>query len=294
MASTNGHPRFRLQFGLRTLFCTILLVAVGLSVGQSYVAPFKRQRQVLSELQQLSVVARTRASDGPIWQKWLVGESDFIDVVSVRCVDPPSIGGGIACYAGPSLNDRVVDALTQLRSIEELTLMRSNVTDQQLQRLAMLPHIERLCLRETRIGDEGVKSLAQHKELKTLDLDTTLVSDAALEIVGQFEHLECLSLRSPNVKGPGLVHLGKLQALRHLQFHGPNVTNEWIAAVASLPNLESFVLNGTSVDERALEHIRRWKKLRVLLLYRNAFNREAIGDVKEHFPLLETFRASND
>jgi hypothetical protein len=281
------------------LFATILLVAVSMTLWLAYVAPFKRQRQGLNELEQLSISYSTRAATGPAWQKWLVGADDFVEVTSLQFADPfaqaaaqvrASIPGGNRL----PLDDRVVDALTKLRGIDRLFLSGTQITDQQLQRIATIPRIEDLYLRYTSIGDEGVKSLANVRGLKRLDLNTTLVSDAALETVGQFEQLEYLSLSSPNVKGPGVAHLARLRNLKELQFTGPNVTNDWIAAVASLPNLQWFELHSTSVDERALEYIKRWDKLHSVYLNQNRISLEAIGDLHEHLPHLGRFEVNDN
>jgi hypothetical protein len=283
-------PR-RLQFGLRTLFAAILLVAVCLTLWLAYVAPFKRQRQGLNELQKLSVFVSTHPAR-PAWLRWFVGKDDFVEVGSIQFSDPGTPSGPYA--KGKALDDRVVDALTQLRSIETLWLSEMVITDQQLQRIATIARIHELYLRDTQIGDEGVKSLATVRGLKRLDLNTTLVSDAALETVGQFEQLEYLSLSSPNVKGPGVAHLARLRNLKELQFTGPNVTNDWIAAVASLQNLQWVELHSTSVDERALEHIKRWDKLHSLYLNQNAINVEAIGDLHKHLPHLGRFEVNEN
>jgi hypothetical protein len=278
----------RFQFGLRTLFVAILLVAVGMTLWMHYIAPFKRQREGLSVLEEFGFSVSTRAADGSDWQKWLVGEDDFVQVTSVRFGDQIAQVKLQASGVRPKpLDDRIVDALSRLRSVEHLNLCWLHVTDKQLQKIATIPHIEVLYLRGNPIGDEGVKSLVKYEGLKRLCLNRTLVSDASLEIVGQFELLEDFSLSSPNVKGPGLIHLAKLRNLTDLQFTGPNVTNEWVAAVASLPNLHWVELHSTSVDERAMVHIRRWKNLRSLYLNQNAINVDAIGDLRTHLPKLQ-------
>lgn len=283
------HGRF--QFRLRTLFAMILLVAIGMTLWLAYVAPFKRQRQGLNDLQKLSVFVSTHPAR-PAWLRWLVGNDDFVEVASIQFTDPEAPSGPYA--KGKTLDDKVVDALTQLHSVETLWLSEMVITDQQLQRIATIPRIHELYLRSTPIGDEGVNSLASVKGLKRLDLNTTLVSDAALETVGQFEQLEYLSLSSPNVKGSGVAHLARLHNLEQLQFTGPNVTNDWIAAVASLQNLQWVELHSTSVDERALEHIKRWHKLHSLYLNQNAINVEAMGDLQEHLPHLGRFEVNDN
>jgi hypothetical protein len=284
-----------IQFRLRTLFLVILLVAIGLTLWLNYIAPFKRQREGLDVLQDLGFSVSTRAAAGPTWQKRLVGEDDFVEVIEVQFGDDLSQMKLQATGVRPlPLDERVVNALARLRSVEHLNLCWLHVTDTQLQRIATIPDIQVLHLRGNPIGDEGVKSLAKYKGLKRLDLNRTQISDDALEIVGQFQELEYFSLSSPNVKGPGLVHFPKLENLTDLQFVGPNVTNEWIAAVASLPNLQWVELHSTSVDERAMVHVRRWKNLRHLYLNQNAINVDAIGDLRKDLPKLERFETGGN
>ena len=67
----------------------IFLFAIGLTIWRAYVAPFARQRQGIDALQALGVSLSTTAADGPAWQRWLVGEDGFVEVIDVQFTDRP-------------------------------------------------------------------------------------------------------------------------------------------------------------------------------------------------------------
>jgi hypothetical protein len=128
--------RNRWQFGTRTLLVAVLLIAIGLTVWRTHVAPFARQRQGIEVLQELGVSVATTAADGPAWQRWLVGEDDFVEVSYVDLSDD---GQWLLFKKRARIDDRVIGALAQLHSVRTLNLKWTEITDQQLRLISVIP-----------------------------------------------------------------------------------------------------------------------------------------------------------
>ncbi len=284
-------PKRRWQFGTRSLFVAVLLVAIGLTLWRAYVSPFARQKQGIDELLAQGVSVSTSAADGPAWQRWLVGEDDFVQVGTVKFTDKPP---WVADENRVPIDDRAIDALVKLRSVGFLNLSQTQITNEQLQRLAAIPRTRHLQVQSTLIGDAGVKHLPRFKGLKGLSLTRTLVSDEGLEAVGQLTDLEYFELESPNVEGSGVAHIANLTKLNELQFSGPSVTNEWIRHVAVLPSLEWVELHSTRVDDGAIPFMSGWKNVQKLYLNKNRFTTEALHGLWQTLPNLKVLEAGGN
>jgi hypothetical protein len=74
-------------------------------------------------------------------------------------------------------NDDDLDALTDLKALEQLNLYGTKVTNQGLERLKSLNSLTQLELSYTLIDDEGLQSLKDLKRLEKLTLYGTQVTD---------------------------------------------------------------------------------------------------------------------
>ena len=111
-----------------------------------------------------------------------------------------------------------------------------------------------------------LRAVASMREVRWLDLSACRVGDSELvELVELDKMVGLESLRLPPTTSDGIGPvLVRLRSLKHLSLEATRVT---AATVAVLPRgLESLNLSGTTIDDAAIEHLRRLPGLRQLWL----------------------------
>ena len=110
--------------------------------------------------------------------------------------------------AGASVDDgRLLDALLDLKELEELNLGGTSVSDQDLARLHDLSKLTALSLSWSAVTDESIGKLVGIPHLRLLDIGRTAVGDAAVP------------------------HLTRMRQLRWLFVEGTQLTEEGAAAL---------------------------------------------------------------
>jgi hypothetical protein len=100
--------------------------------------------------------------------------------------------------------------------LQQLYLVQTEVTDDQLVHIARLTGLEVLTLGLTEVSDTGLALLRPLQRLRRLYLNATCVSDRGLVHLRAFPHLESLSLGGSLVTDAGLHHLYGPRRLRWL------------------------------------------------------------------------------
>ncbi|MCH9052588.1 MAG: hypothetical protein IIA72_16185 [Proteobacteria bacterium] len=118
-----------------TLFC------VGLGGWHHYVEPFRKQRRLSEEIQELGGTIRT-AGGGPAWMREIFGDWWFQEIVYIDLCD-------------------------------------SDVHEVGIARIAALPRLETLLLGGLNVTDADLAQIETTESLRTVILDTTAVSDEA-------------------------------------------------------------------------------------------------------------------
>ena len=112
-----------------------------------------------------------------------------------------------------------------------LSLVSTQVTDEQLKELAGLKSLQSLSLGQTNVADMGLKELAGLKNLQALDLRSTQVTDAGMKELAVLKSLQWLSLSQTKVTDAGLKELAGLKDLRSLDLQGTLVTDAGVAGL---------------------------------------------------------------
>lgn len=143
------------QFGLRTVFATILFLSVALAILTSRIAAKNREYTIFLEVENMGGrIFYLEGSPGnwtrigepvPNWLTSILGRTFFVDGVAVD--------------------------LQRCRGISEATM----------DDLSQAPSIRSLSLRKTDVSDDALAPLAKLTQLEVLDLQSTAVSDAALD-----------------------------------------------------------------------------------------------------------------
>ena len=208
---------------------------------------------------------------------------------------------------GIGVNDDVLDAVAELKGLEELALS-GRFTPDKLRVLKALPRLRVLSVRGAK--DEGVAALAQLKDLEWIELPLFRGKGSGLEALGQLPKLRRLHVSGDvfgGMRNEGLRHIGALSKLRHLEIVScSSLTDAGIAYVGKLTDLESLKLldcrkltdegishlkglgrlrhlhlGGAKIGAGCVPHIAHLKELRMLVMERTRPIRAALGRLKE-------------
>ncbi len=188
------------------------------------------------------------------------------------------------------VTDDGIRAVTFLKSLTEIGVSNTAITDAGVARLKVLPHLEwlqlgsddegpditdvglehvgeMLHLKHLGIGgktitDAGLEHLAKLTDLESLEIASTKVTDAALAHLAPLRKLTSLRAYLHNfTTDVGALHLSQLKALRRLSTH-LQVTEVGLRALAELPDLQNLDLAGEGVTDAAMTHLARMKSLK--------------------------------
>jgi hypothetical protein len=230
----------------------MLVCGMGLMLWNVYIEPYRRQRQVLAEIEELGGGARTEAVPTK-WGQWLFGDEFFLDVVSVELTNT-------------KVDDAWMVRLRHLPRLRYLIVGGTDVGDDGLAPVAHLRDLRQLVVYGPKITDAGVAHLAGLTQLESLFLDGTGVTDAGLAHLRDHTQMQSLHLRGGNITDAGMVHLARMTELWRLWLSDTHVSDVGIARLAGLEKLTELHLQNTEVTEASLEHFRRLPALDTLSL----------------------------
>jgi len=107
------------------------------------------------------------------------------------------------CLGQTTLQDDSLATIGRIRSLEDLDVGGTDVTDEGLRLLRGLDHLEWLRLRETRITDRGMAYLGRLNSLKYLDLSGCDVTDNGVKELKHLPSLKLLRLTGTNITTQG-------------------------------------------------------------------------------------------
>jgi hypothetical protein len=109
--------------------------------------------------------------------------------------------------------------MTGLRSLRSLDLARTHVTDEGIAEIPRLfPALEELHLVRTDITDASLKAVCEMKSLTHLDLGETLISDASVQYLSRMSKLTELELRSTMLSKNAVVDLQRALPSTRIDF----------------------------------------------------------------------------
>jgi hypothetical protein len=181
------------RFSLRTLLLLTGAACVLLGVWSAYVLPYRRQAFAMQIVSERGGRCSVQGAEGPPWHRWLVtillGDGKFVDLISIDLRGAKSV-------------DSTLQKIGGLRALQELTLDRSDVTNQGLANLAGMAHLERISLRYTGITDAGLSECAS-LPLRHLLLTGTRVTDESIPALEKLQTLDELFIRWTEITGAG-------------------------------------------------------------------------------------------
>ena len=152
-------------------------------------------------------------------------------------------------------------------AIVEISLARTDATDQLIAQLAQIKTLRRLDLSFTYVTDRGIESLQQLPHLEELTLDTAeFNTDAALGYLRANKSLRKLVLRGTDVTDVGMPHVATLAELRTLDLSHTMLGDVGIESLPALTRLEELNLGGSRVSGINLHMLKLLPNLRKLSL----------------------------
>lgn len=252
--------RRRFQYGLRTLLMAVLLVSICMSWLGVKLQRARRQREVVETVQRAGGLVYYRYKDTskyylhlssdfkdppiPAWLLDLLGTDFFMRVSDISLRTPNEFG------------NEQMRQLTELADLEDLQLVRTQVTDAGLVHLKQLTRLSSLYLNGTQATDAGLVHLEGVSWLHYLDLSGTQVTDEGLRHVKDHTTLRELELKDTRITDNGLECLKELTSLGELDLDGTQVSDVGMEHLKGLTNLQELSLNGTQITEEGVKQVK--------------------------------------
>jgi hypothetical protein len=185
---------------------------------------------------------------------------------------------------GTAAGDATLEALGGTRTLHDLYIPRTRITDHGLAHLASLPVLAELDLSQTAVGDPGLKQLASCPALSILALEQTEVSDAGLEHLARLPALERLNLIGTRVTGAGLAHLTRAPRLDRLHLDQTRVGDDGLEHVAAIKSLTMISLVGTRVTDAGLAKLATARYLSQIDLGGSTITAEGVLRLRQALP----------
>jgi Leucine-rich repeat (LRR) protein len=144
-----------------------------------------------------------------------------------------------------------------------LSLSHSQITDAGIDYLKRMRSLKELFLDDTQISDEGMRRLQSqsHPKLETLVLEGTRVTDKGLFYVGRMTTLRNLSINDKTTDA-GLKNLLPLTRLENLGVGNNNrITDGGMSYVGQLSQLTALDIGSDQVTDAGLTNLRQLKRL---------------------------------
>jgi len=181
------------------------------------------------------------------------------------------------------LRDDELLQLQQLRSLDNLQLHRTSVTDKGLAHLQKSP-IRGLSIQSGIIGDNGVRYLTELRGLKALAIHSPLVTDAALPSISKLTKLTRLSLQARLVSDRGIRHLVTLKELADLDLRFTQVSDAGLRELVKLPALKKLQLARTRITDSGLPILASARQLEFLTLMETKVTAAGVAKLQNALP----------
>jgi len=166
-----------------------------------------------------------------------------------------------------NLSDQSLRDIAKLKSVKELLLKDTDITDKGAQYIASMPQLVHLDLCETMITARGLSSLRSLTALRTLDAAVLSIKGTDLACLVPMVHLEYLDLSRTRLSNEALKNLSKVITLGKLRMtNNSDITDEGVPELANLRNLKELNLIGTGVTKKVLTTLQKMKQLNSVAL----------------------------
>jgi len=128
--------------------------------------------------------------------------------------------------------------------------------DQDLLLVSHVPSIECLSLVDAQISNDGMKHLSRLKHLRSLELKVPGIDDDGLKYLACHTKLQELWLTRTNVTNDGLVYLRDMTELKSLVLDDTRITDAAIKHLKQLKNLNFISVSRTQISPEGIEELK--------------------------------------
>ena len=147
------------------------------------------------------------------------------------------------------------DAAAEMKTLENLIISDTRLSETALQKIALIPHLKYLTLKNTEIDQNGVRHLAQLKSLSGLYLIETKISPNALSHLQASDSLIKLHIESSAINDAHLAQIAKLQQLTFLMLPGASITDQGLIPLAQMQYLNRLLIPGTDITDAGISSL---------------------------------------
>jgi len=178
-----------------------------------------------------------------------------------KCTDQDVIYTIHACHV-ESLSDKSLQDIAKLKSVKQLLLTDTDITDKGAEYIGTMPQLLDLDVHETLITAKGLNSLRSLTALKKLELDLLRIKGTDLACLVPMVHLQYLEVGRTGLADNAMKNVGKLTSLVQLKVaKNADITDEGVFYLANLNNLQELSLRETGVTKKCLPVLQKLSRL---------------------------------
>jgi len=150
-------------------------------------------------------------------------------------------------------------------NIVEVSLARTEATDNDIERVVQIKGLKRLNLSFTYVTDVGIERLRELQQLEELTLDATeSITDASVAYLRANKQLRKLVLRGTDITDVGMPAVATLTNLKSLDLSHTMIGDVGLESLPALSELEELDLGGTRITGTNLNFLKLLPKLKKL------------------------------
>lgn len=165
---------------------------------------------------------------------------------------------------GALIHARGYEAISQMRCVVHLNLLRARVCDEDVRTLTQMQQLRGLNLAWTQVTDACLPALECLSHLTSLDVTCTSITDEGARSIARLHQLTVLGIGCIRVTDMGIEAVAQLPRLMSLSIERTQVTTCGIQAVVEIPNLKCLNVTHTHTNDYDAVLIATIPTLRVL------------------------------
>ncbi len=176
--------------------------------------------------------------------------------------------------------EAAIQAVTELDSIEEVSLSGDDVTDERIEPIVGIVTLKRLRLPQSKVSDVSLARLATVGNLELLDLtDVESLSKNGAASIGKLTKLKELSLMNTPATDDWLASLATLTQLKKLRLRGTEITGDDFGAMATMPIID-LDLSETRFGNQGMSVVAMMPKLERLNLWLTQIDDSGLAELE--------------
>jgi Leucine-rich repeat (LRR) protein len=178
-----------------------------------------------------------------------------------------------------------LEALTNLKALEELYLAGTVVDDDSAKIIAGFPALKKLRLARTQISDLGLETLSTCSTLEDIDLsEDSLITNAGMAHLAKLTNLRKLNLWRVQISDDGVLMLAPLIRLEWLNLDNTKLSDAGLPALKNMNALTFLHLGSTQITAAAAPSLIHLKSLKDLKVTRTALggSDSAIAEIRKN------------